>query len=133
MDELNIIDIYKHLFEKSPLGYAIHKIVLNEKKEPVDYVFIDINHSFEVWTGLKRENVIGKKVTELIKGIENDKFNWIKFYGDIALNEERSEEFEQYSEKLKRYYKVYVYCPIKLYFITVFIDITDLKKNKKIT
>ncbi len=123
------IELYKKMFYKSPLGYALHKIILDENENPVDYEFIDVNSSFERMTGLNSQNIIGKSVTEVLPGIENDDFNWIKTYGDVALNGKEI-EFEQYSKNLNKFYKVYAYSPSKYYFITTFIDITSLKEIK---
>lgn len=33
------IQVYKNMFERSPIGYTIHKIILDEKGEPCDYIF----------------------------------------------------------------------------------------------
>ncbi|MFN3410606.1 MAG: PAS domain S-box protein [Exilispira sp.] len=93
-------------------------------------IFFDANNSFERMTGLKLENIIGKKVTEVLQGIENDSFNWIKAYGEMAIYSGEL-ELEQYSSILNKYYKVYAYSPQKGYFITTFIDITSLKKDEE--
>jgi len=126
MDIKNIKDMLRN----SPFGCAYHKIVTDEKENPIDYIFIEVNKAFEELTGLKREDVINKKVTEIIKGIEKSDFNWIKFYGDIALNG-GNKTFEQYSEGLKKWYKVQVYSSEKGFFSTVFVDITDMKEVSK--
>lgn len=122
------IKIFKSIFDKSPLGYALHRIILDEKQNPIDYEFLDANASFERMTGLKLNEIIGKTVKQVIPGIEKDSFDWIKTYGKIAINGGEL-EFEQYSDSLKKYYKVYAYSPEKYYFITTFIDITSLKQK----
>jgi len=123
------IQIYKNIFDKSPLGYALHKIIIDEKGTPIDYQFLDVNIAFERMTGLKISEIIGKTLKQVLPNIVNDSFDWIKAYGQIALNGTEM-EFEQYSETLKKYYKIYVYSPEKYYFITTFIDITSLKQDK---
>ncbi|NMC67762.1 MAG: PAS domain S-box protein [Spirochaetales bacterium] len=123
------IQIYKNIFDKSPLGYALHKIIIDEKGIPIDYQFLDVNIAFERMTGLKISEIIGKTLKQVLPNIVNDSFDWIKAYGQIALNGTEM-EFEQYSETLKKYYKIYVYSPEKYYFITTFIDITSLKQDK---
>lgn len=40
-------DFYKKLMEQSPLGYAYHKIICDERGIPCDYVFIEVNKTFE--------------------------------------------------------------------------------------
>jgi PAS domain-containing protein len=61
---------YRSLFEKMINGFALHRIILDDKGNSVDYVFLEANPAFEKLTGLKRENIIGKRVTEVIVGIE---------------------------------------------------------------
>ncbi|MDA3850947.1 MAG: hypothetical protein PF447_06710 [Spirochaetaceae bacterium] len=57
------------ILQKSPFGYALHQIILDDQENPVDYVFLDINDSFEGLTGLKRQNLIGKRVTKVMQKI----------------------------------------------------------------
>lgn len=112
-------------------GYAYHKIVTDEYGKPIDYTFIEINNTFESITGLKREKVIGQRVTNVLPGIEKSQFDWIEFYGNVACNG-KSENFEQYFELLERWYQVHVYSPEKLYFVTIFNDITDFKLKEQV-
>ncbi len=78
-------DFYKQLLNQSPMGYAYHRLICDQHGLPIDYEFIEINDMFEKLTGLKAEEIIGKKITEILPGILNDDFDWIKFYGDVAL------------------------------------------------
>ena len=123
MEEVNN---YKQLIKNAPFGYAYHKIVIDNFGSPIDYVFIDVNSAFEMLTGLKAEKIINKLITEVIPEIKLDSFDWIAFYGEIALNF-GEKEFEQYSDSLKRWYKVQVSSSEKLYFTTFFTDITNEK------
>ena len=120
------MDFYKSIIESSPAGYAYHKIILDQNNSPCDYEFIEVNIAFEKFTGLKRSDVLGKNISEVLPDIKKSEFNWIKFYGNIAING-GSEEFEQFSEPVNCWYKVKVYSPEKYYFITHFIDITNEK------
>ncbi len=122
------IENYKYMIINSPFGYAYHKIIINDSGKAVNYKFLEVNSAFEMLTGLKSANIINRRVTEVIPGIENDGFDWIDFYGDIALNG-GEKQFEQYSESLKRWYKVHLYSPEKFYFATIFIDITKEKEQ----
>ncbi len=122
----------ENILKNATFGYALHKIVLNTNGKPVDYEFIEINEAFINFTGLKEENIIGKTVKEAIPGIENEKFDWIGFYGKVAL-ENTTENFEQYSEHLGKYYSVHAYSPEKKYFITIFSERTnEIKENLKL-
>ncbi len=111
-------------------GFAFHKIVTDKKGKPVDYIFLEINKAFEKLTGLKRKNVIGNKVTEVIPGIEKDPADWIGKYGKVAL-EEKEIRFESYAEPLNKWYSVAAYSLKKGYFAAVFEDVTDQKNAQK--
>jgi len=117
---------YRQLFELMPGGIATHKIVVDEKGNPVDYVFLEVNQAFEKLTGLKREEIIGKRVTEAIPDISDSDFDWISTYGKVALTGEPA-RFEQYMESLRRWYSVSAYSIEKGYFIAAFTEITERK------
>jgi len=114
---------YKQMIIDSPIGYAYHKILCDSDSNPCDYEFIEINFAFEKYTGLRNSDIIGKKISEIMPNIHKEKFDWIKFFGKIAINGGK-EEFKQYSETLDRWYMINVYSPEKYYFITLFTDVT---------
>ena len=118
---------YQMLFDKMIDGFALHEIICDDKDEPIDYRFLEVNPSFEKMTGLSRKNVVGKTVKQVLPGIED---YWIKTYGKVALTG-KSVRFENYSQDLDRYYDVVAFCPEKGQFGAIFIDITDRKKIKK--
>ena len=117
---------YRSLFENLIDGFALHKIVLDESGVPIDYLFLEVNDAFEEMTGLKRENLVGRAVTEVIPGIEHASENWIGTYGRVALTGETM-KFERESKELGRWYSVSAYSPQPGYFVTVFEDITQRK------
>lgn len=117
-------------FNKMLDGFAYHRIVVNESGKPVDYVFLEVNQAFEKMTGLKRELILGKKVTDVLPGIENDPADWMGIYGNVALKGEPV-QFENYNEALGKWFKVSSYCPDKGYFVVLFEDITEPKKAKE--
>ena len=114
----------KNLISKSPFGYAYHKIILDQNNKPADYKIIEINQAFEKMTGLKKEAVINKRISEIFPGIEERDFDWISFYGSIALNKDEA-VLEKYSQQLQKWFQIHIYSQKKYYFTTVFIDITD--------
>ncbi len=120
---------YHTIIDRMMNAFALHKIILDDKGEPCNYEFLTVNPAFEQMTGLKKETIVGKKITEVIPAIKSDKVNWIEIYGKVALNCE-SISFESYSEALERWYTINAYCPKQGYFITVFNDISRLKKGE---
>lgn len=121
-------EFYRQAIQNSPIGYAYHKIICDSKGKPCDYEYIEVNNAFEKHTGLRTEEIVGKKISEILPEILESEFNWIDIYGNIALNG-GEEEYEQYSEALGKWYRIQVYSPEKYYFITNFIDITKDMRN----
>ncbi len=135
MDEQNKINIcdltfYKSALLNSPIGYAYHKIILDNEQNPYDYEFLEVNHSFEKLTSLDKKNIIGKKASEIFS-LPN---YLIDVFGEISLNG-GEKEFEYFSADTDKWFKIHLYSPEKGYFITHFTDtskehqeINDVKK-----
>jgi PAS domain S-box-containing protein len=118
---------YRSLFSGITEGFALHEIICNEKNEPCDYRFLEINPAFERLTGLKRENVMGRLVSEVLPGIEP---HWVKTYGAVALTGHPA-QFENYSSALGKHYEVFAYCPAPRQFAVLFMDITERKRAEQ--
>jgi len=118
---------FRHLFSEMLNGFAFHEIIVDEHGLPVDYVFLEVNEAFEKLTGLRKTEIIGRRVTEVIPGIREADFDWIGTYGKVALSGVGI-KFDQFSSELNRWYSVSAYSPEKGYFCTVFEDITERRK-----
>jgi PAS domain S-box-containing protein len=116
----------KSLFSNMSEGFAFHRIVLDQAGTPCDYIFLDINRAFESLTGLNAADVIGKRVTQIMPGIENDPTNWISKYGEVALTGIPL-QFESYAAALDRWYSISAFSPYKGYFAVTFSEITERK------
>jgi PAS domain S-box-containing protein len=112
------------LFDHMTSGCAYHQVVLDERQRPVDYVFVEVNAAFERQTGLRREQILGKRVTEVLPGIESDEFDWIGTYGRVATTGEPA-RFERRSGQLGRWYSVSAYSPAPGSFVALIDDVTD--------
>jgi len=121
---------YRSLFENMNAGFAFHEVIVDGNGKPIDYRYLEVNSQFEKLTGLKVSDMIGKTVTEILPGIENDPADWIGRYGNVGLTGEPL-SIEDYSEQLNRWYKVSGYSPKKGFFAVTFSDITDRKRAEK--
>ncbi len=121
---------YRLLFGNMVNGFAYHRIVLDEKGSPSDYIFLEVNSAFERMTGLKSLAIIGKGVREVLPGIEKDPADWIGVYGKVALTGQEA-RFEQHTPILGKWYSVIAYSPIPEHFVAVFEDITERKNIEK--
>lgn len=118
---------YKQLFENLTVGFALHEIICDKKNIPIDYMFIDVNPAFELLTGLKASEIIGKRVLEILPKTEKV---WIEKYGQVALTGKEI-EFENYSEELNKYYHVRAYRPQQKQFAVIIEDVTERKKTEE--
>ena len=66
-------------------GFALHKIVLDKEGNPCDYEYIDVNPAFEEFTGMKKEDVIGKRYREIVPNSHLEQTDWVKIYGEVAM------------------------------------------------
>ena len=120
---------YHSIFNNMTEGFAYHEVIVDNNNKPIDYKYIEVNPSFEKLTGLKADDMIGKKVTEILPGTENDPADWIGKFGNVGLTGVPL-TVEDYSEALDRWYKVSGYSPKKGYFAVTFSDITEQKKSE---
>jgi len=130
-DSLRESDLrYRALFNNGLTGLAYCRVLLDEKGQPVDYSFLDINDTFVKLTGLKKETVLGHTAREIMPEIEESTFDLIGVHGKVALSGEEA-VFDQYFEQSKRWYSVFVYSPEKGYFVSIFSDITERKQAEE--
>ncbi|HAM63760.1 MAG TPA: hypothetical protein DCP62_09010 [Erysipelotrichaceae bacterium] len=118
---------YRLLYTQMDQGLALHKIITDENGEPIDYEFIDINQSYMNLLGVRPENVIGKRVKEVMPGIEP---YWIEEFGRVALTGKPS-NFENFFATTGRYYSTHTFCPKIGYFAVLVTDITELKRKNE--
>ena len=120
-------DRLRSIFSYMAEGFAHHRIVLDKNGKPFDYIFLEINDAFEKIVGLNAKDILGKRVTQALPGIEKDPADWIGRYGKVALTGE-PEHFDSYSEVLKRWYSVSAFSTQKGFFTVIFTDITERKR-----
>jgi PAS domain S-box-containing protein len=120
----------RSLFDHMLNGFAYHRVVTGEGGKPVDYTFLQCNEAFERLTGLERSKILGKRVTEVLPGIEDSEFDWIGHFGQVALTGEPC-HVEQYSEPLGRWYSVSGYSPAKGHFAVTFEDVTERRRSEE--
>src|SRR5208282_967023 len=101
---------------------------LYEQNRPTDFIYLSVNKAFEDLTGLK--DVEGKKVSQVIPGIQETDPGLIATYGRVASTGV-PERFETYVEALAMWFSIAVYSPKKEHFVAVFDVITERKRAGK--
>ena len=116
---------FKAMFQNMASASCLDKIVYKNGKA-VDYIILDVNPAYERITGLKREEVIGRKASDLYGTKE---VFFLKTFVEVAETGKPT-EFEAYFPPLDKFLHVTAGCPQKGFFSTVFSDITDRKLNQ---
>lgn len=114
---------YRLLFEYMSAGFALHEIIFDEKNNPIDYRFLEINTAFEKLTGKTQKEIVGRTVKEIMPNTED---YWIQTYGKVATTG-IPVSYQNYSQELNRYFDVKAFSPSKNKFAVIFNDITDIK------
>jgi PAS domain S-box-containing protein len=118
---------YQQLFENMTEAFALHEIIADRQGCPIDYRFLEVNPAFERITGLKRNDLLGHRVLEVLPNIES---HWIENYGRVAMTGEPL-RFENYAAPLNRWYEVFAYQTEIGQFATLFTEITSRKRAQE--
>lgn len=119
---------FQSLFENMNAGFVLFEVVQNEAGLPVDLVILAANGVFETTVGVKIRDVIGRRLTEVLPGIERDGADWIGTYSRVALTGV-SGQFEQSSSLLGATFDVSAYQPAPKQCAVTFRDITEQRKT----
>ncbi|MGB9937321.1 MAG: sensor histidine kinase [Methanobacterium sp.] len=123
LSDIEFLDIFEHMQEK----LNIFKLIYNEQGEIVDLSIEYVNNPVE-FANSKLNEIIGKKLSEIL-GYEN-----IKPYLEIARKIAPKKEnirFEHYYPPSKKYFLTSAFSTPNNYYITLSMDITEQKKDKK--
>ena len=129
-EQLTAEEKYRSLFTHMTSGFAYCKMLFDENSQPLDFIYLEVNDAFEILTGLRREGVVDKRVTEAIPGIKASNPELFTIYGGVASGG-KAASFEVYIEPLDRWLAISAYSPRKDYFVAVFENITERKKERE--
>lgn len=115
---------YRSLFHHMLEGFALCQM-LYANDQSSDFIYLEVNPAFEQLMGLNQ--VIGKKVSEVIPGLRESNPQIFEIYGRVASGG-KPERFETYIAALDIWFSISVYCPEKEYFAAIFDNITERKR-----
>jgi PAS domain S-box-containing protein len=119
---------FSAIFNNSLNAVALHKMIYDKNGKAVDYVFLEANRAFERHTGLKLENVIGRRVSEIHPGIEET--GLIEKYAEVVRTGTPA-EFELYFDPTGYYYGIKAYKTDENQFAVIFQNITERRLAEK--
>jgi len=119
--------LFKTLFMSLTDGLYLSEIIFDEKGVPCDYCYLEVNPRFETITGLTRENLIGRKYTEVVPA---DTTQWLENYLHVAKSGEPA-TYEFYSSEYKKHFETYA-CKTEATRIAVFVrDVTERRRTER--
>jgi PAS domain S-box-containing protein len=118
------------LFSKISEAVAYCQLITDQAGKPLDWLYLAVNEAYEKINGVTKDDVVGKRATEVLPNIQRDPSDWINLYAKVALTGE-SIVTERFAEARNKWYHVSAYCPEKGYFVAIFEDITERKKTEK--
>jgi len=114
---------YRQLFENLTVGFALHELICTPSGEACDYRFLEVNPAFERLIGVKRAEVLGRTVLEIMPELEP---YWIEAYGKVALTGVPL-SYENYAGVLGKSFDVWAFSPRHGQFAVLVSDVTDRK------
>ena len=120
-EDINKYEYYfKLLLDNMIEGVGIHQMIFDENNNPIDYIILDVNKSYETILNLKRENVINKLASEVYGVIPA-----LKEYSDVVINK-KPLKFKFYFSNTNKYYEVSASHWNDIGFVSMFTDITNI-------
>jgi len=121
-------NVYSHFIENMPDGFIYLEIVKDDSGEIADYLFVEVNRSFEQLIEISAEKLLGKRIKEVFPDGKLEGFDFTCICQNF-VKVEYGDKFEHYSPRLKKWYLIYCYYIGEKNLCLVFHDITETKKR----
>ncbi len=118
---------YRGLFNWMGEAIQLCELVFDEEGRPVDNIILDVNPAYEKQSGLRREQVVGRRIKEILPIVEQA---WLDRYGEVVRTG-TTMHFEEYSASLDKWFEVYANPMSGNRFTAVFTDITERKRAEE--
>lgn len=114
---------YSALFSNIIDAFGLVKIITDDLGRPVDIMILEVNKAGEELLKLSRDEVVFRKVSEILNLNVNDSKNWI---GDVSNVAFTGNEIHKtvYSKYFKKWFNVQIFSPELNYCAMLFRDIT---------
>ncbi len=120
-------DRYQNLFKNMSEGYALQEAIFDDYGIPYDYRYLEINSSFERILNMKRDDVIGKSIREIMPNVEE---YWIEAFNESAIHG-KNVRLEEYGGTFDLYFEIFTSCPAYGYVAVFFRDVTERKRAER--
>ena len=118
---------YRGLFNFMGEAIQLCELVFDEEGQPVDNIILDVNPAYEKQTGIKREQVVGRRIKDILPVVEQI---WLDRYGEVVRTGSEM-HFDEYNSSLDKWFEVFASPMGGNRFAAVFSDITERKEAEK--
>lgn len=101
--EYELLAGFRRMIDNMPAIYIRQKMVPNEKGEPSDFIFLNINQAYAKYFGCTREDVIGKRFSQI-----KWKFTKLQIIQEIGIGQPGIFPIEEENGKIS-YYDVLIF------------------------
>jgi two-component system CheB/CheR fusion protein len=115
---------FRSLFETMSEMIEIIELIYDKEGQPIDWYIRHINASFAKFLGKTKNELIDKKVTSVIKTVED---YWFESFASVDKTGEEV-RFENYGAEFDKYYRVVVWKVSENMLGVSFTDITEHKR-----
>lgn len=122
---------YRNLFMNMLNGFSYNKLIMDPQKKPVDYLIMEANDEFCRMVGKSKEDVVGKRASEVLGEFCNSDIDMLEEYSKVALSGEVIRFEQQMSGNEDKWLSSLVYSNEKEYFALICSDISEEKKAQR--
>jgi PAS domain S-box-containing protein len=114
---------YRFLFQSLQEGFYLAEAILDGSGSCRDAFYLDVNPAFERIMGLSRDQIVGRRVMELVPQIASE---WLEVFGKVTRTGE-AVSHQAYSEIFGKHFEAFVFRPVPGQFGVLVTDITERK------
>jgi len=123
-------DFYKTVVLSAPYGYSYQKAIHNGSGKLNDFEILEVNRKFEDITGLKANDILKSRFSEIFPKLFPVQFDWKNFFGHVALNGGEAQT-EQFSPVSGRWYRLNARSDEKNHLTAFYFEIDKPAEEKK--
>jgi PAS domain S-box-containing protein len=97
--------LYRTIFDNSEDGFQLVELIYDNEDRPVDFRYLKVNNTFERIVGVKANDIIGKRASEIFPDYSR---KWLEIPAKVAQTGQAL-RIESYSEFQKKYFDLFYF------------------------
>ncbi|HYK88034.1 MAG TPA: PAS domain S-box protein [Acidobacteriota bacterium] len=117
---------YRRLFENMGEGFALYELLYDDHGQPADWIVLEVNDAYTRHTGISRERIVGRRVSESFPGAIPE---YLARFSQVVATQTPM-EFDTYARATGRYQHVVSFPAGGRRFANTIEDITERKRSE---